>query len=142
MYRMDPDMARLTSSDLDFKKANNLAWKELDFLERSNAPEQTGKEHQEKLISQLKQENKDFAAELDKAQMVLQLQGDIEKENRQMNEKDYQQSKLLWDGSNLKLTKLKEKETALAKAVKSLNDKLGIDVEDPYMPSATIPGPR
>jgi hypothetical protein len=39
-----------------------------------------------KEINRLKHENKDFAAELDKVQKLLELQTDIEKENRQYYE--------------------------------------------------------
>jgi len=50
----------------------------------------------------MKHENKDLAAELDKAQSLLKLQTDIEKENREYHRQEKERLKLLAQSSSLK----------------------------------------
>ena len=82
-------------------------WKNYNFLERSNAedfgePKSNDATSLKKAIDRVKHENKDFAAELDKAQSLLKLQNDIEKENRQFHTQDLIRLKLLSQSEHLK----------------------------------------
>jgi hypothetical protein len=73
---MDRQKHQETVADTHVKPDSMPIWKDYDFLERSNAeqpldlndPKSLGSE-----VRKMKHENKDLAAELDKAQQLLKL---------------------------------------------------------------------
>jgi beta-phosphoglucomutase-like phosphatase (HAD superfamily) len=66
------------------KPESEPIWKDYEFLDRANSkPDSKDEKAFKQEIERMKHENKDFAAELDKAQSLLRLQTDIERENRQ-----------------------------------------------------------
>lgn len=87
---MDPVKGTTLMTDLTMGALGGGAqpiWANLPFLENpATSAQQTAKQSDPKRalkseIDRLKQEKSDFAAELEKAQNLLRLQTDIEKEN-------------------------------------------------------------
>lgn len=68
----------------------------------------------------MKHENGDFAAELDKAQSLLKLQTDIEKENRQYHQQEKDRMKLLAQSHSLKAQEMAKRVDAQAKLLREI----------------------
>ena len=85
-------------------------------------------------------ENGDFSAELDKAQSLLKLQTDIERENRLYHEQERDRMKLLAQSHSLKAQEMAKRVDHQAKLLKEINQKLGIE-KGPAASSAA-PGAR
>lgn len=88
----------------------------------------------------MKHENGDFAAELDKAQSLLKLQTDIEKENRQYHQQEKERKKLLAQSHSLKAQEMAKRVDGQAKILKEINQKLGL--ERGTSASSPAPGAR
>ena len=91
LAKLDQNAYKDVTNDISVKPESQPIWKDYDFLERGTTPADAGDLKSLKAeIIRMKHENKDFAAELDKAQSLLKLQTDIERENRQyyMQEKE------------------------------------------------------
>jgi len=99
-----------TGKDSSKGRADSPGWKEgplsRGLLERDNTGKDPRKSGDVKVLKaevvRMKHENKDFAAELDKAQRLLLLQSDIERENRQYYEQERDRLKLLAQSNSLK----------------------------------------
>jgi polyisoprenoid-binding protein YceI len=86
LFKMDPQRYGQTIGDLNQRPESYPIWADIDFLERANTHEngdtvrQTSTDVNIEIkqlrfeIMKLRHENKDFAAELDKAQNLLRLQ--------------------------------------------------------------------
>ena len=86
LFKMDPQRYGQTIGDLNQRPEAYPIWADIDFLERANTNEkgeavrQTSTDVNIEIkqlrfeIMKLRHENKDFAAELDKAQNLLKLQ--------------------------------------------------------------------
>lgn len=89
-------------SDLAQRKESYPVWADIDFLERGglNTIEAGTKDVNAEIvqlrfeIAKLKQENKDFSAELEKAQNLLTLQKDIDRDNHSYYENEKQRPQL------------------------------------------------
>lgn len=93
---MNKDKYAEAVEDLQVKPDNYPIWKDYDFLERGQeVKDPNDPKYLKNQITKLKHENKDFAAELDRVQRLLELQTDIEKENRQYHEQEKERVKLL-----------------------------------------------
>ena len=92
-------------------------------------------------VSKLKQENKDFAAELDKTQSLLNLQTDIEKENRQYFEVEKQRLDLLARSTSLKVDEMRKKVDSQVNIIKEMERSLGITRLEPGQLSGSPAAP-
>ena len=82
LFQFDPKKYAETMKDFSGKPDKYPIWSEMDFLER--APEPLTNEDLiglKKEIYKIRHENKDLAAELEKAQNLFKLQEDIERDN-------------------------------------------------------------
>ena len=102
------DAGKYTQTMKDFStSSNNQAypiWSNLDFLQRADNNNNGGDplKQLKAEIMRLRYENKDFAAELEKAQNLLQLQRDIERDNTQYFETEKQRLLLTAKSTTLK----------------------------------------
>ena len=74
-----------------------------------------------------KHENRDLAAELDKAQSLLRLQTDIERENRQYFEQDRERLKLLAQSTDLKAREMAKRVDGQLKLIADAKRHLGLE---------------
>lgn len=74
LFNRDQDAYIRALGDVSSKPESEPIWKDYEFLERANQKPDTKDEKALKQeIERMKHENKDFAAELDKAQSLLKL---------------------------------------------------------------------
>ena len=78
-------------------------------------------------IMKLKHENKDFAAELDKAQSLLKIETEIEKENRVYYDEEKERLKILAQSYSVKAQEVQKRVDGQAAIIQDLKRKLGID---------------
>lgn len=77
----------------------------------------------------MKHENGDFAAELDKAQSLLKLQTDIEKENRQYHEQEKERLRILAEQHSLKTQEMIKRVDGQKLILGEIEKKLGLKTE-------------
>ena len=113
----------------DSPPAKESALSKAGVLERDSAgkdPRQSGDvKALQAEVARMKHENKDFAAELDKAQSLLKLQTDIERENRQYHEQEKRRLELLAQSTSLKAQEMAQRVDGLGNLIKKLGQKLG-----------------
>ena len=73
----------------------------------------------------MRYENKDFASELEKAQNLLQLQKDIEKDNSQYYEAEMKRLELIFKSSSLKAEELARRADEKQRQIIDIEKKLG-----------------
>jgi hypothetical protein len=114
-FKTDPSKYGQTMTDMFQKKESYPAWADIDFLERGNlktaAPGSANSVESEiqqlqAEIKALKTENKDFSAELEKAQNLLTLQKDIERDNHVYYENERKRLEVQANATSLKLQEL------------------------------------
>lgn len=108
LFKLDPSKYAETMKDFSGKPDAYPIWANMDFLERhSQDVIQPDNVKQLKFeILKLKHENKDFAAELEKAQNLLQLQTDIDKDNTKYFESEQQRLLLMSRSTAMKAEEL------------------------------------
>ena len=115
------------------------AWANLPFLDRPLAGQDSGdpKKTLQMEIETLKLEKSGFAQELEKAQNLLRLQTDIEKENTQYFQQEIKRLTLIEKSSSAKLEELARRADEKQKMI--------IDLERKLQPTSTLtmqrPGP-
>lgn len=130
LFKMDKQMGQDTVADIAVRPDNQPIWKDYDFLERSNAEPGSNANDMKSVkaeIVRMKHENKDFAAELDKAQSLLKLQTDIERENRQYHQQEKERLKLLAQSTTLKAQEMAKRVDGQDKVIKTMKQKLGLE---------------
>lgn len=105
LFKMDKAKYAETMGDLATKPESQPIWRDYDFLDRredkkgsasaQSAQNSNDLKYLKNEAIRMKHENRDFAAELDKAQSLLKLQTDIERENRLYQEQEGERLKLL-----------------------------------------------
>ena len=113
-FQTNPQKYGQTMGDLAQKKESYPVWADIDFLERGGVKTIEGgsKDVNNEIvqlrfeIAKLKQENKDFSAELEKAQNLLTLQKDIDRDNHSYYENEKQRLSIQARSTALKLEEL------------------------------------
>ena len=129
LFKMSKDKYVDAMKDLRNKQEDFPIWKEYDFLERD--PNYDGKNLDDEKslqmeIMKLKHENKDFAAELDKAQSLLKIETEIEKENRVYYDEERERLKILAQSYQAKQQEVTKRVDAQTKIINDLKMKLGM----------------
>ena len=101
IFGMDQTRGKNAINDVTMMMDANPIYGNYDFLEKGE-PGKSDKKSLQAEIDRMKHDNKDIAAELDKAQSLLKLQTDIEKENRAYYEEEKERLKLLAQSCHLK----------------------------------------
>lgn len=76
LFKKDQDAYVRAIGDMTTKPESEPIWRDYEFLERNNQtknPDSKDEKAMKAQIERMKHENKDFAAELDKAQSLLRL---------------------------------------------------------------------
>lgn len=90
LYKNDPKKSGEAYADTFIKQESMPIWKDINFLERGD-PSTVNLEDPKQLkneIIRIKHENKDFAAELERAETLYKLQSNIESEQRKYYEEE------------------------------------------------------
>jgi hypothetical protein len=127
---IDTDPAKYTTMMTDLAMGGGASaapiWANLPFLERGPADSLEGMDTKERLfddIGKLKQEKSDFAAELEKAQSLLRLQTDIEKENTVYFNQEVKRLTLIEKSSKAKVEELARRADEKAKTINDFQRK-------------------
>lgn len=127
---MDESKYAEARSDLAIRPESQPVWAGYDFLDRGTKVDpqsSTDLKYLKAEAARMKHENGDFAAELDKAQSLLKLQTDIEKENRQYHQQEKDRMKLLAQSHSLKAQEMAKRVDGQAKLLKEIKQKLGLE---------------
>lgn len=112
-------------TDLAMGDVGQPEWARLPFLVRGDVDENiTPKERLQKEIERLRQEKSDFAAELEKAQNLLKLQTEIEKENNVFFQQEIARLRLVDRSASLKLEELARRADDKHKNISDLQKKI------------------
>jgi hypothetical protein len=110
---MDPHKYGQTMADMATKKESYPVWADMNFLERGNAGSSGDKQDVNQEILQLRKEilklqteNAEFAAELEKAQNLLSLQRDIDKDNHLYYDEEKKRLSIMAKSVSLKAQEL------------------------------------
>lgn len=138
---MDKTKYAEAMGDLVTKPESQPIWRDYDFLDRNTSSQHVQSSNDVKYLKneavKMKHENRDFAAELDKAQSLLKLQTDIERENRLYHEQERERLKLLSQSSHLKAQEMAKRVDGQGKLLKEMRQKLGLE-----RGSSSSPPPR
>ena len=106
-------------------------WSTLPFLERhENGTRGDSKRGLKDEIDRLRQEKSEFAAELEKAQNLLQLQTDIERENSVYFTHEEKRLKLIEKSVTMKVEELSRRADEKTRTVKDIEKKTAIDLRE------------
>lgn len=104
LYNKDQKKSAEAMMDTFIKPESMPIWKDINFLERADNKQinlDDPKELKNEIV-RIKHENKDFAAELDRAQTLLKLQSNIEQEQRNYLEEEKKRLKILAQSTSMK----------------------------------------
>ena len=147
----DPGKFTTTMTDLYMGGADTAApiWAKLPFLERATDEADRDKDPKAVLraeIAKLTQEKSDFAAELEKAESLLRLQTDIEKENTLYFSKEVARLSLIEKSSKAKAEELARRADDKSKSINDLQGQTaaaaGARAGSPSRQHATIDADR
>jgi hypothetical protein len=107
LFHIDPKKYAETMKDFSGKPDKYPIWSDMDFLERAPEPiidsDLKGLKFE---INKIRHENKDLAAELEKAQNLFKLQEDIERDNTRYYEGEVQRLLLMEKSTAMKTEEL------------------------------------
>ena len=128
LFKLDPTKYAETMQDFSGKPDSYPIWANMDFLERNQ--EAVIQPNNVKLlkveIMKLRHENKDFAAELEKAQNLLQLQTDIDKDNNKYFEAEQQRLLLMARSTTMKAEELARRADEKHRQLNEITQKAGM----------------
>ena len=139
LFKLDPSKYAETMKDFSGKPDAYPIWANMDFLERNqDAVIQPNNVKQLKLeIMKLRHESKDFAAELEKAQNLLQLQTDIDKDNNKYFEAEQQRLLLMARSTTMKAEELARRADEKHRQLNEVSQKAGIQASRAQSPLKT-----
>lgn len=109
LFQFDPSKYAETMKDFEGRPEKYPIWSEMDFLERDPHFDSKTNEDVKALkleINKLRHENKDLAAELEKAQRLFKLQEDIERDNTRYYEQEASRLQIMERSTALKAEEL------------------------------------
>jgi len=145
LFKMDPERYGQAISDLNLRGDDVFpVWANLDFLERGK--EQIDPNNAKALkdeILKLRHENKDFAAELEKAQHLLHLQKDIERDNVKYYDAEKRRLELVMKSAQTKSEELARRADEKQRQITEVQHKLGMRSRSPspIKPGTGMPSP-
>lgn len=131
LRKMDEDAHKRTIGDLQAKPDRRAVWNGVEFLEGQDGasidPLQTDDvKLVKRAVIKLKQENRQFASELEKTETLLTLQKDIESETTKYLQEEQKRLELLAQQSALQAEEVAKKIQAQSQVIEDLEYKLGI----------------
>ena len=125
LFKLDPAKYAETMKDFSGQPDAYPVWANMDFLERGAEIGPSDTKQLKAEIMRLRLENKDFAAELEKAQNLLQLQRDIELDNGKYFDAETQRLLLTARAASLKAEELARRADEKQRQINDVSRKLG-----------------
>ncbi|CDW85652.1 protein fantom [Stylonychia lemnae] len=127
LFKLDPKKYAETIKDFTGKPEQYPIWKDMQFLERPNEHIDIKNAKEMKLeIAKLRHENKDFAAELEKAQHLFKLQKDIQKDNQIYFEQERDRLIFMLTSTQAKSEELARKADEKRDQIEQVQKKMGL----------------